>query len=260
MSLFPVVERLAFRSDIPGEVVASTQPEPQKPLPFTRRHLTADMLTRRTPEANEAAKAQFSKLRSRGMWDPPSEQGTILFPGTDGAAVWGGAAYDPETGALYVNANEWASILTLKDVSSADNLSGGAIYRNYCAGCHGTHREGASADFPSLIDIRDRLTFDQIATKIKNGGGRMPAFAALASDTVKLWLLIDYLRTGAEYPVQRSSNQKVSRSPEYIIDGLPRFVDPQGYPATSTPWGTLNAINLNSGEYVWKIPFGEYLN
>jgi quinoprotein glucose dehydrogenase len=42
------------------------------------------------------------------------------------------------------------------------------------------------------------------------------------------------------------------------VTGYNRFVDPDGYPATAMPWGTLNAIDLDTGEYAWKIPFGEY--
>src|SRR5207244_2784997 len=45
---------------------------------------------------------------------------------------------------------------------------------------------------------------------------------------------------------------------KYRLTGYRRFLDPDGYPAIAPPWGTLNAINLNTGEYVWKINLGEY--
>jgi quinoprotein glucose dehydrogenase len=38
----------------------------------------------------------------------------------------------------------------------------------------------------------------------------------------------------------------------------PFFEDPYGAPAISPPWGTLNAIDLNKGEILWKVPLGEY--
>ena len=44
----------------------------------------------------------------------------------------------------------------------------------------------------------------------------------------------------------------------YLSDGYVKFLDAEGYPAVSPPWGTLNAINLSTGEYAWTIPFGEY--
>jgi len=45
---------------------------------------------------------------------------------------------------------------------------------------------------------------------------------------------------------------------KYRLTGYHKFLDPEGYPAVAPPWGTLNAINLNTGDYVWRIPLGEY--
>lgn len=261
-SLFPLVEKPALPSDVPGEVMAKTQLEPQRPAPFIRQHFTADLITKRTPEATAAVTAQFATLRSRGLWDPPSVQGTVTMPGLEGGANWGGAAYDPETGLLYVNANEHPWILTLKKRTPGSDSSATGMYRDNCAGCHGENRAGVG-DNPSLIGIGDRLSFQQITAKIASGGGRMPAFQALATDILKLWPLVEYLRTGNDPYAQQKQAAKVpvptgEDGPDYFLDTLPKFVDPQGYPAVSPPWGTLNAIDLNTGEYAWKIPFGEY--
>lgn len=259
-SLFPILERPALPSDIPGEHPATTQVEPIAPAPFTRQKVTLENLTRRTARAHEAVLEQFLKLRSRGLWDPPSEQGTILFPGTDGGAEWGGAAYDPETGLLYVNANELASILKLRKVSEFGSVTGRNLYDSYCSTCHGVDRKGTSSEIPSLLGVDRRLSFAELVMKIASGGARMPAFPSLASDLPRLWLLIDYLQTGADHLATESTSKSssVQAGQEYIIDGLPKFVDPDGYPATTPPWGTLSAIDLNSGQYVWKIPLGEY--
>jgi quinoprotein glucose dehydrogenase len=260
-SLFPIIERPAFASDVPGAVMAKTQPEPLYPKPFARQRITVEMLTQRTPQANVAVAAQFATLRSRGLWDPPSEQGTIVFPGLEGGAEWGGAAYDPESGLLYVNSNELASILTLKKLSATDEFSGGGLYRSMCASCHGANRQGIPPDFPSLLGIGERLTFNQIATKIAAGGARMPGFQSLATDYSRLWPLVEYLETGIDRPkVQSVGEAKAAGHPKelYVLDGVPKFVDPEGYPATIPPWGTLNAIDPSTGQYAWKIPFGEY--
>ena len=67
------------------------------------------MLTNRTPEAHQWALEQFRKFRSEGQFVPFSVgKDTVVFPGFDGGAEWGGPAVDPETGILYVNANEIA--------------------------------------------------------------------------------------------------------------------------------------------------------
>ena len=112
--LFPVEYRKYPASTVPGEVTAETQPLPTKPAPFARQLLTADMLTNRTPEAHQWALEEFAKLQSSGQFVPLTiGQETVVFPGFDGGAEWGGSAFDPETGIYYVNANDlaWTSSL-----------------------------------------------------------------------------------------------------------------------------------------------------
>src|SRR6266571_504541 len=104
--LFPIAYRTYPKSDVEGEVTADSQPLPLAPEPFTRQRLSEDMLTDRTPAAHRAALERFRAVRSGGQFVPVSLRGTIVFPGLDGGAEWGGAAFDPETSVLYVNANE----------------------------------------------------------------------------------------------------------------------------------------------------------
>src|SRR5690349_8502062 len=89
--LFPIEYRNVPASTLDGEQSATTQPYPTKPPPFTRQHLTEDMLTRRTPEAHAAVLKVFRESKS-GMYDPPALQGNIYFPGVDGGGEWGGPA------------------------------------------------------------------------------------------------------------------------------------------------------------------------
>ena len=138
--LFPVEYRKYPKSDLEGELTADTQPLPVVPEPFARQKLTADMLTRRTPQAHEEVLARFYKLRSDGQFVPGSREGTIIFPGFDGGGEWGGAAFDPETHLLYVNANEMAWILRLfEPPPRAAATSGKRIYLRECAACHGAN-------------------------------------------------------------------------------------------------------------------------
>ncbi|MEO8371098.1 MAG: PQQ-binding-like beta-propeller repeat protein, partial [Candidatus Solibacter sp.] len=129
--LFPIEYRKYPGSSLPGEVAAETQPLPTKPAPFARQLLTEDMLTTRTPEAHEWALTKFRELRSEGQFVPLSVgKETVVFPGFDGGAEWGGSAFDPETGLLFVNANDlaWSS-------SMAENQGGASGKQLYLTNC-----------------------------------------------------------------------------------------------------------------------------
>jgi quinoprotein glucose dehydrogenase len=114
--LFPIEYKRYPASTIAGEVASETQPLPTRPEPFARQLLTADMLTTRTPQAHAAALAQFKKMVSNGQFVPASlGRDTVQFPGMDGGAEWGGTAFDPETGLLYVNSNEMVWLYALAE-------------------------------------------------------------------------------------------------------------------------------------------------
>jgi quinoprotein glucose dehydrogenase len=270
--LFPIEEKKYPASDVPGEVTAPVQPLPLKPEPFARQLLTEDMLTNRTPEAHAWALQQFRTFRSEGQFVPLGVgRQTVVFPGFDGGAEWGGPAIDPATGVIYVNANDiaWTGGL----VENKPTGPGTEIYQNRCSLCHGDNRAGSPPAFPSLIDIDKRLTTDQITNTIHHGKGRMPGFPTIQN--AQLDALLAYLRTGKETAATPTNDKKempqartspsesdFSRpdSPQmkYRFTGYRKFYDPDGYPAVAPPWGTLNAIDLNTGEYLWKIPLGEY--
>jgi quinoprotein glucose dehydrogenase len=161
--VFPIEEQTFPNSEMPGEQTAPRQPMPSRPAPFARQRLTEDLLTNRTPEARAWALEQFRSLTSSGQFIPfGTARGTVIFPGFDGGAEWGGQAFDPETGLYYINANDlaWTGRLTPQ-----------------------TYR---------------------------------------------------------------------------LAGGYRKFLDPEGYPAVAPPWGRLTAINLGTGDHVWRVPLGEY--
>lgn len=264
--LFPIVERHYPASTVPGEVASPTQPFPLAPKPFARQFLTADMLTTRTPAAHAYALREFKTFRSAGQFVPLSlNKQTIVFPGFDGGAEWGGPAVDPTTGVIYVNSNEMAWTGGLTASKPSGNL-GETVYQNQCAVCHGANREGSPPTFPSLVGVETRLTAQQIEDRIRHGGGRMPAFDNLTDQ--QLSALLRYLKTGnpaktgangdTSEVTSSSGSTESAKGIQYRFTGYRRFLDQDGYPAISTPWGTLNAIDLNTGKYLWKIPFGSY--
>ncbi|HKW34525.1 MAG TPA: PQQ-binding-like beta-propeller repeat protein [Candidatus Acidoferrum sp.] len=252
-SLFPIEYKKYPPSDVPGEVTAAEQPLPTHPAPFSRQNLTEDLLTDRTPEVHQWAVEKFRTFRSEGQFVPFTVgKDTIIFPGFDGGAEWGGPAVDPETGIIYVNANEMAWTGALAENTGENSPKG--IYLSQCGVCHGEKMTGSPPAIPTLIGIADRMPWKEIATTIKNGKGRMPGFPNLTDDQV--YALLEYLASGESKEVTASGTSPVAM--KYRFTGYKKFLDPEGYPAVAPPWGTLNAIDLNTGEYVWKIPLGEY--
>jgi quinoprotein glucose dehydrogenase len=254
--LFPIETRKYPASDAPGEVAADTQPLPTKPAPFARQILTADLLTNRTPEAHSAVLATFKKIRSGGQFVPPSVQGTIVFPGFDGGGEWGGPAFDPETGLLYVNSNEMAWILRLVPRETEQAKSGKALYMNECSSCHRADMAGSPPEFPSLQHISDKLDEGDVRAVLRQGAGRMPSFARLTG--AEMNAIVSYVVYGQDSALTATEGKPSPIQQRFRIDGYNKFLDPDGYPAVKPPWGMLSAINLNTGEYAWKIPFGEY--
>jgi len=264
--LFPIEERPYPASTTPGEVASKTQPYPLKPEPFAPQTVTEDTLTHRTPEAHAWAVQRLREMRSDGQFVPLSVgKDTVVSPSFEGGAEWGGSAVDPQTGILYVNANNYASMAALA-VHTGD-APGRATYLSQCSVCHGEHRAGSPPEFPSLLGITKRLTPNQIAATIHQGKGRMPAMPvqgkALADLLAYLGTSKDPLSNNADVTEEQAGTIAKSTSPQaehtqYTMTGYRRFNDPDGYPATATPWGTLNAINLATGEYLWQLPLGQY--
>ena len=149
-----------------------------RPAPYARQVLTEDLLTNRTPEVHQWALEKFRKFRSDGQFIPFSVgTDTVVFPGFDGGAEWGGPAVDPETGLIYVNANDvaWTGALT---PNTGENSAQG-IYLSQCGVCHGEKMMGSPPAIPSLVGVGDRMAPQRDCSTIKNGKGRMPGFPNL---------------------------------------------------------------------------------
>jgi len=257
--LFPIEYRKVPASGIPREHAADTQPFPIKPEPFARQLLTEDLVTTRTPQAHAAALAQFRKMVSGGQFVPPSiGKDTVSFPGMDGGAEWGGPAFDPESGLLYVNSNEMVWLYALAESPAPGAaVSGKQLYVTHCSSCHREDRTGAPPAIPSLVGVADRMQPADVRSLIFYGGSRMPSFPTLAPEYINA--IVQYVTKGDETMVATpASTTPLPYDAQYRFTGHHKFLDPDGYPAITPPWGTLNAIDLNTGEYAWKIPLGEY--
>lgn len=260
--LFPVEEQAVPTSDLKGEKAWTTQPFPLAPAPFVRQSIAETDLTELTPSAHAAALQRFRTLRHDALFAPPSREGTIVLPGFDGGGEWGGAAVDRQTGVIYVNGSDVPWIAAMREVtdiplSTGSPRAGAEVYAAFCTSCHSADRRGIDRA-PSLLGVGARLSAEQVHEIIDHGRGFMPSFTNLREDEKQA--VIAYLLGRPLPPRMAQSTDKSSErtSAPYEFAGYERWRDSTGYPAIKPPWGTLSAIDLNTGAYRWRIPLGEY--
>lgn len=263
--LWPIEEKLVPQSDLRGEQAWPTQPFPTKPAPLMRQRYTEADVSPISPAAYTNTLERIRASPNFGPFPAPSLRETVMFPGFDGGMEWGGGAADPE-GNYYVNINEMPWLMQMVETRRADGSAvprGERDYMGYCAPCHGLDRAGnALSGFPSLLDVLSRKTRDQMVAITKQGTGRMPAFDQL-SDADRNGILDYVLGVGqpsASRPEAGPTTQSPApnTTPPYAFSGFRRWLDAEGYPAIKPPWGTLNAVDLNTGIIKWKVPLGEY--
>jgi quinoprotein glucose dehydrogenase len=263
--LFPVVETLVdTTTELTGEKLWPTQPIPQKPAPFVRQSLTEkDLNPYLSKEEYDSVKKVLARIHTGRMFTPQSKEGTIIFPGFDGGAEWGGPAADPETGIIYVNANQMAWILQMFDVDpkkkeESFGQAGLRLYKQNCMSCHGPERKG-SGNYPSIVDIGKKYDPRSFVEFINAGRRMMPAFQYLNQqdkDAIASFVLNLQNEQLQKYKPHLTPLDSLRMLP-YEISGYNKFITKSGLPVLSPPWGVLTAIDLNTGEYVWKTTLGE---
>jgi quinoprotein glucose dehydrogenase len=269
-SLFPVEEKPVATSGLPGEHPWPVQPFPQKPAPFARQQITDADLPDPTifPESYKWAKQQYGELQHGSKFMPPSLQGT-MYIGISGGAEWGGNAVD-SNGVLYQNASEMPWKLKMVDLATSlkeSSSRGNAVYITNCSACHGVDRRGGGA-FPNLSNVGDRLSAADIRGILQTGRGRMPPFPTLnefdRNNVIQFLLHKEEKDEHSEKPglaktvAAHTTPADFPYVPPYIRGRGGKLRDSSGYPGIKPPWGTLNAIDLNTGEYIWRVPLGEY--
>lgn len=274
--LYPIEERPVPASDVPGEHAWPTQPYVVKPEPYAKQYIIAEELADFSLREHDSIVQYFKSLRYEGLFTPPSVRGTFVLPGTIGGSEWGGAAYDPQTSVIYLKSNESPEVSKLVKIEEDKNpgspLSGKEIYTTYCAVCHKSDLKGEEGMYPSLLALKNRLTEDQALTRIREGAGKMPPFKDILKG--KESALIDFLfdrnkRTQKDYDVDEmkrnlavirdsADNTKSTDTNDVYINtaAYALMQNSKGQPFIKPPWATLNAIDLNTGEYIWKVPAG----
>ena len=112
--VWPIEERPVPQSRIPGERTSPTQPFPSRPAPFEHQGISPDNLIDYSDELRAEALAIVEKYEYGPLYTPPSLRGTIQQPGDGGGGEWSGAAFDPETGSLYIPSQSHAILVKLK--------------------------------------------------------------------------------------------------------------------------------------------------
>ena len=265
-ALFPIEEREYPATKLKGDTTSITQPLPIKPLPFARQTLLEEDLYAPDQPAfvddfidkdqnidPPTVGEKFSQITSEGQFIPIDTQGVILYPGADGGAEWGGAALDPRKGIMYVNSNEMAWIVRMSEVGSdkeGDSSWGEQLSQIHCARCHGGQLQGLGI-IPELQQVSSRLSIDEISGIIKNGKGSMPGMPNLSDEEIDgISKFLHGIEVSGDHRADKTTDMP------YAIVGFGRFKDDRGFPVMKPPWGTLNAIDLNSGEYLWTVPLG----
>jgi quinoprotein glucose dehydrogenase len=267
-SLFPINEVAAPPAKLPGEEAWPTQPVPSMPKPYARQ---LDQLTENDISPYASNKEELKKIfvaADKRLFAPPDTNNVLLFPGYDGGAEYGGAAADPYKGILYVNANEMAWFLKMTTAEKFTEFvrtmtgsrggkqksAGEQIYTIHCAACHGKDREGnAASGFPNLFGIAQKLNLQTATQLITNGKGKMPGVSNISKEDKQR--LVEFL-FGVEKKEAVSDYLSKMKIDKFMHTGYPKFLDDKGLPAITPPWGTLTAIDLNSGQQLWQSTLG----
>jgi quinoprotein glucose dehydrogenase len=232
-----------------------------------RQAYTEEDASNISPEAHQTTLDRILAAPNFGPFPAPSLKETVMFPGFDGGMEWGGGAADPE-GIYYVNVNEMPWLLQMIETRHADGsqlATGERDYMLYCGVCHGLDLKGnVELKFPSLADIDKRKTRAEIEQMTRQGRGRMPSYDTMPEE--KRVAILDYVlsqgvlpsEAGGEAKQQKPAAMDADQRPAYAFGGFRRWLDDEGYPAIKPPWGTLNAVDLNTGEIKWKVALGEY--
>ncbi len=249
--LLPVREHPAPPSDVPGENASPTQPVSTADfLASTEIEEPGSQGWRRSGEDAAFCKAQMANLRYDGMFTPPSERGTLLFPGNLGGVNWGGASVTP-SGALFANVNRQAFAVRLVPATGFARW----WFTN----------EPDIRDWPLWIYLGSGILLLHILWKLERNRRRgQPLFHAPWLPGMRGWIaglgVMAIAGVMTLFPMSPNDphfgyemSQQIGTP--YLLERAP-ILDHHHNPCVSPPWGSLAALDLNTGKRLWSTPLG----
>ena len=251
--IYEIEERIVPGSLLFGESPSATQPFPAQLPAFSRQNISEADLSDRSEEVASYAHQIFSSTKHEDIYEPPSQEGTIIFPGFDGGGEWGGAAYDEVNQDLIINSNEVPWLCKMESVQNSS--IGEGIYKSFCQGCHATDLKGNQAfgNVPSLLGLENRLSVVDFSRTVNQGKGIMPGFTFLNEE--QLENLYHFLVNPED--ADELEDQSFWPYP-YQMRGYEKLYAQDGYPIISPPWGQLTSVNIEKAIINWQIPLGHY--
>ena len=171
--VWPIFERpVDTETDVPGEKPYPTQPFPSKPPAFVDQGVSFDDANDLTPQIKAMAQEQMKKFRIGPLFTPPSLRGTLQRPGQGGGANWGGAAFDPETGFLFVRATRGVGLNRIGKNDGSDPLVDVPYSNRFAVGGEEVSLNGLPLTSPpyAILTAVD-LNKGEIAWKVPLGEG-----------------------------------------------------------------------------------------
>ena len=285
--VFPIEEKPFPPSEMPGEKAWPTQPIPSLPS-FTRHEVTRETLNPFFPDSIRQKWLKRLDSAKSGLYIPPSDKyETIMMPGALAGANYGNTASDPKQGILYILTQEYASIYKLHkveppkiDLSENDLKKVKGFYTANCLSCHGDNMQGLAG--PPLVNIGQRIFYDEFKNIVQNGRGRMPGITHVDEQTLSsLFRYMGGIPRSFNFPGRRDN--KKATGP--IVDSGGARIKPdasKGLPMTdypkdvshpenryttdygtewmglaAPPWSSILAYDLNNGTIKWRMPLGE---
>jgi quinoprotein glucose dehydrogenase len=197
--IWPIEERPVPKTTMEGDEAWPTQPVPTNPPAYVRHTFGVDDISPYlSPDEAVSFKARLLAADNQGLFLPLSLKDTVSVPASNGGTIFGGAAAEPRTGAVYVVAHENPGILHLQRPGEGRGgfraPPGRMVYQQNCQMCHGADRQGTEAAVPLVHPTADpasnivagapRFDAARIRAVLATGKGRMPSFPHLGAADV----------------------------------------------------------------------------